>query len=86
MPQRISVAHRMAAEFSSPLELGHLNYTLARRTHPTDIAFLDQQRSVEVLTRTDGALLALFSDQWRLASIEREHPHLHLDELVSAAN
>ncbi|EKT79735.1 peptide chain release factor 3 [Rhodococcus opacus M213] len=86
-PMQFEVAaHRMAAEFSSPLQLEHLNYTLVRRTHPTDVAFLDQQRSVEVLTRTDGTLLALFSDQWRLAAIEREHPHLHLDELVAAAN
>ncbi|WP_194837663.1 peptide chain release factor 3 [Nocardia sp. XZ_19_369] len=77
-------SHRMAAELHAPIELEHLKYTLARRTRPADAEFLQAQRSVEVLTRTDGALLALFTDKWRLDAIERDNPNLHLEPLVAA--
>ena len=40
-------------------------------------------RGVEVMQRTDGALLALFSDRWRLEAIERMNPHLTLEPLVA---
>ena len=38
-------------------------------------------RGVEVLRRSDGALLALFPDKWRISSVPREHPDLRLEEL-----
>jgi peptide chain release factor 3 len=37
---------------------------------------------VEVLSRTDGELLAIFSDRWRLQSVERELPDAVLEALV----
>ena len=38
----------------------------------------------QVLTRRlDGALLALFTDKWRLAAIQREKPGIMLDTLVA---
>jgi peptide chain release factor 3 len=37
-----------------------------------------------VLTRRhDGALLALFSDKWRLGQVQREHPDLVLEPLIA---
>jgi peptide chain release factor 3 len=42
------------------------------------------QRAVEVLTRRhDGALLALLSDKWRLAQVQREHPDILLEPLLA---
>jgi len=51
------------------------------------VAYLQSQRSVEVLTRaSDGALLALFSDKWRMDMIKRDKPDLTLEPLVAAAD
>jgi len=37
-----------------------------------------------VLTRRhDGAILALFSDKWRLGQIQREHPGIMLEPLIA---
>ncbi len=78
-------SHRMATELKAPVELEHLNYTVARRTRARDADFLQAQRGVEVLTRTDGALLALFTDKWWLETIARNNPERHLEPLVAAA-
>lgn len=77
-------SHRMADELHTPITLEHLKYTVVRRTRPEDAAFLNSQSGVEVLTRTDKALLALFSDKWRMEMIQRNNPELVLDPLVAA--
>jgi len=39
---------------------------------------------VEIFTRaTDGELIALFGDKWKLAFIEREHPEFELFPMVA---
>lgn len=73
---------RMAGEFNAPCTLERLGYSLARRTTPECVSTLARERSVEVLSRSDGELLALFSDRWRLAGVERDHPDLVLEPLV----
>ncbi len=79
-PMQFEVAeHRMAHEFNSPVSLDRLGYTLARRTDAEGRDRLRGQRAVEVLERNDGVLLAVFSDRWRLQSVERE-----LDEILLA--
>jgi peptide chain release factor 3 len=50
-----------------------LPYALARRTRPEDVATLDAQPSIEVLSRSDGTLLALFPDRWRLQWVLRDN-------------
>jgi peptide chain release factor 3 len=80
------VTARMLAEFTVETDLEPLGYSLARRTDEASSAELDRQRGVEVFTRTDGALLALFSDKWRLQYIEKEHPDVTLEPLVAAAD
>ena len=78
------VLNRLEHEFGARAELEHLGYTLARRTDPEGAASLAGQRGAEVLTRRlDGALLALFTDKWRLAAIQREKPGIMLDTLVA---
>ena len=80
------VTARMKAEFNVDTIIEPLGYTIARRTDAESAPELDRQRGVEVFTRTDGAILALFSDKWRLQYIEKEHPDLTLDPLVAAAD
>jgi peptide chain release factor 3 len=78
------VRHRLEHEFGARAELDHLDYTLARRTDADGARALAGQRATEVLTRRhDGALLALFSDKWRLGQVQREHPDLLLEPLIA---
>lgn len=80
------VTARMQTEFGVETHLEHLGYAVARRTDATSAPELDRQRGVEVFTRSDGAILALFSDKWRLQYIEKELPNLTLEPLVAAAD
>ncbi|WP_343571985.1 peptide chain release factor 3 [Mycobacterium sp.] len=77
-------SHRMANELKTPITLERLNYSVVRRTRAQDADFLNAQSDVEVLIRTDGALLALFSDTWRMEMHQRNHPDLMLNPLVDA--
>jgi len=74
--------HRMAHEFNSPVSLDRLGYSLARRTDAQGRDRLRGQRAVEVLARSDGVLLAVFSDRWRLQSVERDLEGILLAPLV----
>ncbi|WP_194838658.1 peptide chain release factor 3 [Nocardia sp. XZ_19_369] len=80
------VTARMLTEFNVETKLDNLPYTLARRTDAASADELGKQRGVEVFTRSDGALLALFSDKWRLQYIEKEFPKLTLEPLVATAD
>ncbi|MEV3900757.1 peptide chain release factor 3 [Mycobacterium sp. NPDC050551] len=86
-PMQFEVAtHRMAAEFAAPISLEPLPYTVARAADPADVELLQKQASVEVFTRTDGVILAVFSTPWRLQSVERDNPGLQLRSLVAAGD
>ena len=66
-PMQFEVAvHRMATELSAPISLESLPYQVARIVDPEDAEFMNKQVSAEVLTRTDGVMLVLFSTPWRL--------------------
>ncbi|MGV9412672.1 peptide chain release factor 3 [Nocardia sp. NPDC003693] len=80
------VTARMKSEFSVETQLDNLPYSLARRTDAESAEELDRQRGVEVFTRTDGAILALFSDKWRLQYIVKEFPKLTLEHLVAGTD
>ncbi|MFC8530964.1 peptide chain release factor 3 [Nocardia sp. NPDC057227] len=80
------VTARMLGEYNVETKLDFLGYSIARRTDAASAAELDRQRGVEVFTRSDGAILALFSDKWRLQYIEKEHKGLMLEPLVAAAD
>ena len=87
-PMQFEVAeHRMAGEFSAPVRLDRLDYSMARRTDRDWGKVLDRESGVEVLERTsDGALLALFAGNWRLARVQRDHPDAVLEPLVAASS
>lgn len=84
-PMQFEVAvHRMAAEFSTPIALEPLPYQVARVVDPADAEFMDKQVSAEVLTRSDGVMLVLFSTPWRLEGFQRDNPDVKLASLVAA--
>jgi peptide chain release factor 3 len=86
-PMQFEVAaHRMAGELSAPIELESLPYTVARIVDPQDAEFVNRQHSAEVLTRTDGVMLVIFSTKWRLEGFQRDNPDVHLRSLVAATD
>ena len=80
------VTARMRAEFNVEVVVDNLPYTIARRTDADSADELGRQRGVEVFTRTDGELLALFGDKWRLQYISKEMDHLTIEPLVADTN
>ncbi|HZZ46762.1 MAG TPA: peptide chain release factor 3 [Pseudonocardia sp.] len=75
---------RLRSEFGAPVDLQHLDYSLARRTDEDSAEQLNQESGIEVVTRRgDGALLALFPHIWRLRSLTAIHPELRIDPLIA---
>ena len=80
------VEERMTNEFTSPIRLTRLDYQLARRTDADGAQQLSGLRGVEVLQRTDGTYMALFTDKWRAKNVARELPDVRLDELPAGGD
>jgi peptide chain release factor 3 len=84
-PMQYDVAlHRMAREFGAPAELSPLPYTVARLTDADGAAALRDVRGVEVLSRSDGTLLALFPNDFWLEQARKMRPEAMLVSLGSA--
>jgi peptide chain release factor 3 len=78
------VLHRLEHEFGAASSFDRLDYELARVTDEAGAEALLGQRGVEVLSRRlDGALLALFTDKWRLSAIQRDNPSIRLDPMLA---
>ncbi|TFC79432.1 peptide chain release factor 3 [Cryobacterium sp. TMS1-20-1] len=75
------VEERMTHDFGADIRMEELPYQVARRTDPVGAGRLGSLRQVEVLTRSDNTLLALFSTPWRLQAVSRELPDLVLESL-----
>lgn len=74
---------RMAGEYNVETVTEPIPYQVARRTDAASAPELGRQRGVEIFTRTDGEVIALFGDKWKLAFVEKEHPELTMDPLVA---
>lgn len=74
---------RMENEYNVETISDPIPYSVARRTTPETATELSKQRGVEVFRRTDGELVALFGDKWKLAFIEKEHPEFELLPMVA---
>jgi peptide chain release factor 3 len=84
-PMQFEVAvHRMEHEFGAPIELERLPYSLALRTDEASVPGVSAARGAEVLQRTDGELLAVFTDKWGLRVLQQNKPELRLEPLVAA--
>ncbi|KQX76215.1 MULTISPECIES: peptide chain release factor 3 [Aeromicrobium] len=80
------VEERMTHEFTSPIRLTRLDYSVARLTDADGARTLSGFRGAEVLQRTDGTYLALFIDKWRANNAAREFPDVLLDELPAGGS
>ena len=74
---------RMDVEYNVETVADPVPYSVARRTDAKSAPVLAKQRGVEIFTRTDGELIALFGDKWKLAFVEKEHPELTMETLVA---
>ncbi|WP_115684994.1 peptide chain release factor 3 [Corynebacterium senegalense] len=74
---------RMENEYNVETVTEPVPYSVARRTDTESAPELGRQRGVEIFTRSDGELIALFGDKWKLAFIEKEHPNLTMEPLVA---
>lgn len=84
-PMQFEVAaHRMATEIGAAISLESLPYQVARIVDPGDVDFVARQSLTEVMTRSDGVHLALFSNSWRLQGFQRDNPDIQLRSLVAA--
>jgi peptide chain release factor 3 len=77
-------AWRMEHEFGSPLRLESTSWSEARRTEDAAVDPLRRMRDVAVYRRASGTPIALFRDRWQVERIERDHPELVLDKIVTA--
>ncbi|MGH3436597.1 MAG: peptide chain release factor 3 [Sciscionella sp.] len=84
-PMQFEVAaHRLEHEFSSPVRLDRLPYTVVRRLpDPVHRKVIDASGRGEVLRRADGSELALFTDSIALGVLQRRHPEVELEALVA---
>ncbi|GAA1344139.1 peptide chain release factor 3 [Arthrobacter roseus] len=80
------VQDRMDHDFSAPMRLEQLSFSLARLTTPEALTALKIVRGVEVLTRSDGELIALFTDVWALRRIERDYPEVELTPIGTSSS
>ena len=74
---------RMEVEYNVETVTEPVPYSVARRTDAESAEALGRQRGVEIFTRSDGELIALFGDKWKLAFVEKENPDLTIEPLIA---
>jgi peptide chain release factor 3 len=77
------VSWRLEHEFGARVELSPTSYRVARRTDEASRDRLRVMRGVDVLDRSDGALIALFESSYWLDRLLAEEPDLTLEALVA---
>ena len=73
---------RLESEYGAKLELTPTPYTVARRTNQAGAEALASERDVEILTRRDGTILALFKGNFRLDATRDRYPDIMLDTIM----
>jgi peptide chain release factor 3 len=75
--------HRLENEFGAPVSLSATAYKVARVTDEESAPTLRGMQGVDVLSRSDGVLMAIFESPYWLERLEREQPELTLRRLVA---
>ncbi|MDW5595550.1 peptide chain release factor 3 [Conexibacter stalactiti] len=75
--------NRMENEFNARVRLEEAPWNVARRTEPGDVPTIREATGSEVLVRADGTHLAVFRSEFVLQRLERDHPELTLDRLLT---
>ena len=76
--------HRMRAEYHVEVELASNGIQVARRTDQASAQRLREIGGIRLAERSDGALLALFENRYRLERLHRDEPELTLKPVVDA--
>ena len=83
-PLQFEVASdRLAREFGVAVTLAPTNWTIARRTDAEGAKLLRSSRHADVLYRSDGTFMALFTSDFMLDRFERLHPEVMLDRMLT---
>jgi peptide chain release factor 3 len=83
-PLQFDVAvERLQHEFGVPVGLDATPWKLARRTDAAGAEAVRASRRAELLHRTDGTLLALFTSDVMLEHFRRDHPGVSLERLLT---
>ncbi|MBA3604827.1 MAG: peptide chain release factor 3 [Acidimicrobiia bacterium] len=77
--------YRLASEFNAPAEILSAGYQAIRRTDEASAQRLREIGGIRILHRSDGAMVALFENRYRLARLEADEPDLTLEPLVAGA-
>ncbi len=75
--------NRLENEFNAAVRLEEAPWNVARRTEPEDVPIVRQATGAEVLVRADGTHLAVFRSEFVLQRLERDHPEITLDRLLT---
>lgn len=75
--------HRLDGEFGAPAILTPAPFSVARRTDEESAAEVRRLPGATVMRRSDGALLALFENEYYLRRIESEKDHLTLERVLA---
>ena len=78
-------AHRLGSEFGAPSEVVSAPYQAIRLTDRASADRLRQIGGIRILTRGDGALVALFENRYRLQRLMSDEPELTLEPILADA-
>jgi len=83
-PLQFEVAtDRLQREFGVAVTLAPTNWSVARRTDAAGATVLRASRHADVLYRSDGTHMALFTSDFMLDRFERLHPGVTLDRMLT---
>lgn len=71
-------AQRMELEYGCAVKLEPMNFDTVCVTDEASVAGLNRQHDCEIVRRSDGVVLALFSNQWRARVVANNNPDLTL--------
>jgi len=78
-------AYRLGSEFGAPTEIVSAPYQAIRLTDKQSAERLRQIGGIRILTRGDGALVALFENRYRLQRLMSDEPELTLEPIIADA-
>jgi peptide chain release factor 3 len=76
-------AHRLEREFGTQVAFEPAAYRVARRTDADGERIVTAARGADVLHRTDGTPMAVFTSEFHLEQFRRDHPDVALDRLMA---
>ncbi len=76
-------AYRLGSEFGAPTEIRSAPYQAIRLTDKASSERLRRIGGIRILNRSDGALVALFENRYRLQRLESDEPELTLEPIIA---